>query len=65
MRAPRRYPDGLRERAVREVRSTGRPTAHAARDMGLDKEALHGRVRQTEADDGARDDRLATAEQKS
>ncbi|MFE7244395.1 hypothetical protein [Streptomyces sp. NPDC057580] len=29
MPAPRKYPDELRERAVREVRSTGRPVAPA------------------------------------
>ncbi|MFD5467389.1 transposase [Kitasatospora sp. NPDC127059] len=39
MPAPRKYPDERRERAVREVRSTGRPVAHAARDLGIHKEA--------------------------
>ncbi|MTE17576.1 transposase [Streptomyces sp. TRM43335] len=34
MPAPRKYPDELRERAVREVRTTGRPIAHVARDPG-------------------------------
>ncbi|KAB8165690.1 transposase [Streptomyces sp. 3MP-14] len=60
--APRRYSDELRERAVREVRATGRPIAHVARDLGLHKEALRGWVRQAEADVGERDDRLTTAE---
>ncbi|WP_345694686.1 IS3 family transposase [Kitasatospora terrestris] len=63
MPAPRKYPDELRERAVREVRSTGRPVAHVARDLGIHKEALRSWVRQAEADAGERDDRLTTAEQ--
>ncbi|MFJ4548901.1 IS3 family transposase [Streptomyces sp. NPDC088817] len=62
MPAPRKYPDELRERAVREVRTTGRPVAHVARDLGIHKEALRGWVRQAEADAGDRDDRLTTAE---
>ena len=62
MPAPRKYPDELRERAVREVRSTGRPVAHVARDLGIHKEALRSWVRQAEADAGERDDRLSTAE---
>ncbi|MGI5254196.1 transposase [Actinacidiphila glaucinigra] len=62
MPAPRKYPDELRERAVREVRSTGRPVAHVARDLGIHKEALRSWVRQAEADAGERDDRLTTTE---
>ncbi len=62
MPAPRKYPDELRERAVREVRTTGRPVAHVARDLGIHKEAMRGWVRQAEADAGERDDRLTTAE---
>lgn len=62
MPAPRKYPDELRERAVREVRTTGRPIAHVAKDLGIHKEALGGWVRQAEADAGERDDRLTTAE---
>lgn len=62
MPAPRRYPDELRERAVREVRTTGRPIAHVAKDLGVHKEALRGWVRQAEADTGERNDRLTTAE---
>ncbi|MFI6086299.1 IS3 family transposase [Streptomyces sp. NPDC051217] len=62
MPAPRKYPDELRERAVREVRATGRPIAHVAKDLGIHKEALRGWVRQAEADHGERDNRLTTAE---
>jgi transposase len=63
MPAPRKYPDELRERAVRKVRSTGRPIAHVAMDLGIHNEALRGWVRQAEADRDERDDRLTTAEQ--
>ncbi|MEU2994970.1 transposase [Streptomyces griseoincarnatus] len=62
MAAPRQNPDELRGRTVREVRSTGRPIAHVAKDLGIHKEALRGWVRQAEADRGERDDRLTTAE---
>ncbi|WP_343240599.1 MULTISPECIES: IS3 family transposase [unclassified Streptomyces] len=62
MPAPRKYPDELRERAVREVRTTGRPIAHVAKDLGIHKEALRGWVRQAEADSGERDDRLTSVE---
>ncbi|MFF4749099.1 transposase [Streptomyces sp. NPDC001270] len=63
MAAPRKYPDELRERAIREVRVTGRPIAHVAKDLGIRKEALRGWVRQAGAGRGERDDRLTTAEQ--
>ncbi|MFE3323261.1 transposase [Streptomyces sp. NPDC059176] len=42
MPAPRKYPDELRERAVREVQTSGRPVAHVAQDLGIHKEALRG-----------------------
>jgi transposase len=58
--APRKFPDELRERAVRDVRTTGRPIAHVAKDLGIHKEGLRGWVRQAEA--GERDDRLTTAD---
>lgn len=35
MAAPRKYPDELRERAIREVHTTGRPIAHVAKDLGI------------------------------
>ena len=62
MPAPRRYPDELRERAVREVQSSGRPVAHVARALGIHKEALRQWVRQAEADQGERPDLLTRAE---
>ncbi|MEU6277501.1 IS3 family transposase [Streptomyces populi] len=62
MPAPRKYPNELRERAVREVQTSGRPVAHVAKDLGIHKEALRGWVRQAEADKGGRPDLLTTAE---
>ncbi|MGW0792296.1 transposase [Streptomyces sp. NPDC002911] len=62
MPAPRKYPDELRERAVREVQNSGRPVAQVARDLGVHKEALRLWVRQAEADRGSRPDLLTSAE---
>ncbi|MET8454540.1 transposase, partial [Streptomyces sp. NPDC005209] len=52
----------MRERAIREVQTSGRPVAHVARDLGIHKEALRQWVRQAEADQGDRPDLLTTAE---
>jgi transposase len=62
MPAPRKYPDELRERAVRLVFESGRPIAQVARDLGVHKEALRHWVRRAEADAGTRNDRLTTSE---
>jgi transposase len=62
MAAPRKYPDELRERAVRLVFESGRPIAHVARDLGIHKEALRHWVRQAEADTGRRRDLLTSDE---
>jgi len=62
MPAPRKYPDELRERAVRLVFESGRPIAQVARDLGVHKEALRHWVRQAEADAGERNARLTTSE---
>jgi transposase len=62
MPAPRKYPDELRERAIREVQTSGRPVAHVARDLGIHKEALRNWVRQAEADQGSRPDLLTSTE---
>jgi len=56
MARPRKYPDELRERAVRLFKSK-RPIAHVARDLGVHKEALRLWVRQAAADSGRRRDR--------
>ena len=60
--APKKYPDELRERAVRLVRESGRPIAHVAEDLGIHREALRLWVRQDEADRGERGDRLISDE---
>jgi transposase len=62
MPAPRKYPDELRERAVRLVFKSGRPIAQVARDLGVHKEALRHWVRQAEADAGERNDRVTSSE---
>ncbi len=62
MPAPKKYPDELRERAVRLVFESGRPIAHVAADLGVHREALRLWVRQAEADAGTRQDRLTTDE---
>jgi transposase len=62
MSRPRKYPDELRERAVRLVFESKRPIAHVADDLGIHKEALRLWVRQAEADAGMRTDLLSTNE---
>ncbi len=62
MPRPKKYPDELRERAVRHVFESGRPIAQVAKDLGVHREALRLWVRQAEADAGERNDRLTTAE---
>ncbi len=62
MTAPKKYPDELRERAVRLVRESGRPIAHVAEDLGVHREALRLWVRQAEADRGERSDLLTSSE---
>ena len=57
-----KYPPELRERAVRLTRDSGKPIAHVARDFGVNPETLRLWVRQDEANDATRADRLASAE---
>jgi transposase-like protein len=52
MARPRKYPDELREQAVRLVFESKRPIAQVAQDLGIHKEALRQWVRQAEADSG-------------
>jgi transposase len=54
MAPPRKYPQELRDRAVRLARESDRPLAHVARDLGVHPEALRNWVRQDEADRGPR-----------
>lgn len=62
MARPSKYPPEFRERAVRIARESERPIAAVARDLGIHHETLRVWVRQDEADDGTRSDRLSTAE---
>jgi len=62
MPAPRKYPQELRDRAVRYAMASDRPLAQIARDLGVHKEALRTWVRQDEADRGERANLLSTAE---
>lgn len=61
MRASK-YPPEFRERAVRIAQESERPIAAVARDLGMHHETVRMWVRQDEADDGTRADRLTTAE---
>lgn len=47
---------------MRMARESGRASAVAARDLGIHHETLRVWLRQDEADDGARPDRLSTAQ---
>jgi transposase len=62
MPAPRKYPDELRERAVRLALESKRPIKHVAADVGVHYESLRHWVRQAEADAGERKDLLTTSE---
>jgi transposase len=62
MARPSKYSPEFRERAVRIARESERPIAAVARDLGIHHETLRVWVRQDEANDGSRADRLATAE---
>jgi transposase len=57
-----KYSPEFRERAVRVARESDRPIAAVARDLGIHHETLRVWVRQDEADDGTRANRLTTAE---
>ena len=57
-----KYPAEFHERAVRLARGTGRPIADIARNLGVHPKTLRLWVRQDEADDGERSDRMATRE---
>ncbi len=52
MRRPKKYPDELRERAVRLVFDSGRPISQVAADLGINYESLRRWVRQAESDAG-------------
>ena len=56
------YPREFREEAVRLVRSSGRPVAQIARELGIAHGTLSAWVKQAELDAGLRSDGLTTAE---
>ena len=56
MARPKKYPDELVARGVRLALESGRPIAHVAADLGMHPETLRKKVRQAEADSGARPD---------
>src|SRR5688500_15171537 len=62
MPAPRKYPQELRDRAVRLARESDRPLAQIAKDLGVHREALRTWVRQDEADRGERVGQLSAVE---
>ena len=57
-----KYSPEFRERCVRVARDAERSIADVARDLGIHPETLRVWVRQAEADDGTRTDRLSTVE---
>lgn len=62
MAPSRKYPQELRDRAVRLARESDRPLSHVARDLGVHPEALRTWVRQDEVDRGERCEQLSTVE---
>ena len=62
MARPKKYPDELIQRGVRLALESGRPIAHVAADLGIHSETLRKKVRQAEADSGARPDLPTSAE---
>ncbi len=62
MARSRKYPQELRERAVRTVLESGRPIAQVAKDLGIGSESLRAWVRQAQADAGERTEQLTTLE---
>src|SRR3954453_7278873 len=62
MARPKKYPDELIQRGVRLALEGDRPIAHIAHDLGIHPEALRKRVRQAEADSGARPELLSSQE---
>ena len=62
MSRPSKYSPEFRERAVRLARESQNSISQVARDLGMHPETLRLWVRQDEANDGSRADRLATVE---
>jgi transposase len=62
MARPKKYPDELVQRGIRLALESDRPIAHIAADVGMHPEALRKKVRQAEADSGARPELLSSQE---
>jgi transposase len=62
MARPKKYPDELIARGVRLALESERPIAHIAADLGMHPETLRKKVRQAEADSGARPELLSSSE---
>jgi transposase len=62
MGRPKKYPDELIARGVRLALASDRPIAHIAADLGIRSETLRKKVRQAEADGGARPELTSTSE---
>jgi transposase len=62
MARPKKYPDELIQRGIRLALESERPIAHIAADLGIHSETLRRKVRQAEADSGARPDLPSSAE---
>ena len=56
------YPPEFRARAIELTRTSGRPSAQLARELGLNVETLRLWVRQAAVDEGSRQDGLTTDE---
>jgi transposase len=63
MARPKKYPDELVQRGIRLALESERPIAHIAADLGMPPETLRKKVRQHEADSGARPD-LPTSQER-
>jgi len=62
MARPKKYPDELIQRGIRLALESERPIARVAADLGIHPETLRKKVRQAEADSGARPDLPTSAE---
>jgi transposase len=59
---PKKYPDELVQRGIRLALESERPIAHIAADLGMHPETLRKKVRQHEADSGARPELTSSSE---
>lgn len=62
MSTQKRYPEELRERAVRLALESGRPVAQVARDLGVGPQSLRNWVSHAQADAGKDAGLLSTGE---